>query len=128
VAISPGKPTLLVKTGDKSFWGLPGHVASAMVVFQVLVRPFMAYLSGAQLSLGEGRSVRAQLNRNVASKYGREDFVRVKIQEEDGNFIAEPIFGESALISTLVRADGLARIERHTEGLYAGELVEVIVI
>ena len=128
VAISPGKPTLLVKTGDKGFWGLPGHVASAMVVFQVLVRPFMAYLSGAQLSLGEGRPVRAQLKRNVASKYGREDFVRVKIQEEDGNFVAEPIFGESALISTLVRADGLVRIERHTEGLYAGETVEVISI
>jgi molybdopterin molybdotransferase len=128
VAISPGKPTLLVKAGDKGFWGLPGHVASAMVVFQVLVRPFMAYLRGTQLSLGEGRPVRAQLNRNVASKYGREDFVRVKLKEEDGNFVAEPIFGESALISTLVRADGLVRIDRHTEGLYADEQVEVISI
>jgi molybdopterin molybdotransferase len=126
VAISPGKPTLLIKTGEKAFWGLPGHVASAMVVFQVLVRPFMAYLKGAKLSLGEGRPIRARLNRNVASKHGREDFIRVKIKEEDGDAVAEPIFGESALISTLVRADGLVRIDRHTEGLYAGETVEVI--
>jgi molybdopterin molybdotransferase len=64
----------------------------------------------------------------VASKLGREDFIRVRIIEEDGDLIAEPIFGESALISTLVRADGLARIDRHTEGLYAGETVEVISI
>jgi molybdopterin molybdotransferase len=128
VAISPGKPTLLVKTDEKGFWGLPGHVASAMVVFQVLVRPFISYLKGEKLSLGEGRPVRAGLDRNVASKHGREDFIRVKIKEEDGDLIAEPIFGESALISTLVRADGLVRIDRHTEGLYAGEIVEVIII
>jgi molybdopterin molybdotransferase len=128
VAISPGKPTLLVKTGEKAFWGLPGHVASAMVVFQVLVRPFMSYLRGEELSLGEGRPVRAGLKRNVASKHGREDFIRVKMIELDGNLIAEPIFGESALISTLVRADGLVRIDRHAEGLYAGEIVEVISI
>ena len=126
VAISPGKPTLLVKVGEKGFWGLPGHVASAMVVFKVLVRPFMDYLRGVQLSLGEGRPVRAQLNRNVASKHGREDFVRVRITEKDSELIAEPIFGESALISTLVRAHGLVRIDRHTEGLYAGEIVEIM--
>ena len=126
VAISPGKPTLLVKTNEKGFWGLPGHVASAMVVFQVLVRPFISYLSGAHLSLGEGMVVRARLNRNVASKQGREDFIRVRLKEADGDPIAEPIFGESALISTLVHADGLVRIDRHTEGLYEGETVEVI--
>lgn len=126
VAISPGKPTILVKTGEKGFWGLPGHVASAMVVFQVLVRPFMSYLSGVSLSLGEGRPVKARLARNVASKQGREDFVRVRLREEGDSLIAEPIFGESALISTLVRADGLVRIDRNTEGLYEGEIVEVI--
>jgi molybdopterin molybdotransferase len=127
VAISPGKPTLLTKTGEKACWGLPGHVASAMVVFQVLVRPFMCYLSGASLSLGQGRSLQARLSRNVASKQGREDFVRVKLRE-DGALMADPIFGDSALISTLVHADGLICIHRHVEGLYAGEVVEVISI
>ncbi len=126
VAISPGKPTLLVRTGEKASWGLPGHVASAMVVFHVLVRPFMSYLSGASLSLGQGIPLQARLSRNVASKPGREDFVRVKLREEEGAFLADPIYGESALISTLVNADGLVRVHRHTEGLYAGEMVEVI--
>jgi len=128
VAISPGKPTLLVKVADRGFWGLPGHVASAMVVFQVLVRPFIDYLGGVSLSLGEGRPVKARLARNVASKQGREDFVRVRLRQESDSLTAEPIFGESALISTLVRADGLVRIERNAEGLYEGETVEVISI
>ncbi len=128
VAISPGKPTLLVKTGEKASWGLPGHVASAMVVFQVLVRPFMCYLSGASMSLGQGRPVQARLSRNVVSKQGREDFIRVRLREEDTVLMADPIFGESALISTLVHADGLVCIQRHAEGLYAGETVEVISI
>ncbi len=126
VAISPGKPTILVKTGEKGFWGLPGHVASAMVVFQVLVRPFMSYLSGTALSLGEGRPIQARLSRNVASKQGREDFIRVRLRQEDRGLTADPIFGESALISTLVNADGLICIHRHAEGLYAGEVVDVI--
>jgi molybdopterin molybdotransferase len=128
VAISPGKPTLLVKTAERGFWGLPGHVSSAMVIFHVLVRPFIYYVSGVPLSLGEGRPIKARLARNVASKQGREDFVRVRVRQENGFLIAEPIFGESALISTLVRADGLIRIERNTEGLYEGETVEVISI
>jgi molybdopterin molybdotransferase len=125
VAISPGKPTLLVRIGHKGFWGLPGHVASAMVVFQVLVRPFMYYLSGISLSLGDGQPLQAELKRNVPSKQGREDFIRVALKQEETTLVAEPIFGQSGLISTLVHADGLICIPRHTEGLYAGETVQV---
>ncbi len=125
VAISPGKPTILVRVGDRAFWGLPGHVASAMVVFQVLVRPFIDHLRGVPPSLGEGWPLRARLSRNVASRQGREDFIRVRLRQEGGGLTAEPIFGESGLISTLVHADGLVRIDRHAEGLYAGEQVEV---
>jgi molybdopterin molybdotransferase len=97
-----------------------------MVVFHVLVRPFMSYLSGASLSLGEDRPVQARLSRNLPSKQGREDFVRVRLTEKDSAIVADPIFGESALISTLVHADGFVSIHRHVEGLYAGERVEVI--
>ncbi|MGE5310436.1 MAG: gephyrin-like molybdotransferase Glp [Nitrospirota bacterium] len=126
VAISPGKPTILVRVGDRAFWGLPGHVASAMVVFHVLVRPFMDHRRGIAPSLGGRWPLRARLSRNVASRQGREDFIRVRLQQHGEGLLAEPVFGESGLISTLVRADGLVRIDRHTEGVYAGELVEIL--
>lgn len=124
VAISPGKPTMLVRVGDRAFWGLPGHVASALVVFQVLVGPFMAHLNGIAPSL-EGWPLRARITRNVASREGREDFIRVRLRQEDETVVAEPLFGPAGLISTLVLADGLARIPRHMEGVYGGEFVEV---
>jgi molybdopterin molybdotransferase len=97
-----------------------------MVVFHVLVRPFMDHVRGIPLSLGERWPLRARLSRNVPSRQGREDFIRVRLRQDGESSVAEPIFGESGLISTLVRADGLVRIDRHTEGVYAGEEVEVL--
>jgi molybdopterin molybdotransferase len=41
--------------------------------------------------------------------------------------MAEPIFGKSGLISTLVEADGLLRVDRNIEGLYQGQKVRVMV-
>ena len=46
ISISPGKPTILARSGHKPFWGLPGHAVSAMVVFAVVVRPFLERLCG----------------------------------------------------------------------------------
>ena len=48
------------------------------------------------------------------------------VKQTDG-WAAEPIFGKSGLISTLVEADGLLRVDRNTEGLYQGDLVDVMV-
>ena len=46
------------------------------------------------------------------------------IEEKDG-LVAEPVFGKSNLIFTLVRADGLIRIPADANGLSAGEMVQV---
>jgi molybdopterin molybdotransferase len=123
VAIQPGKPTLLADVGGKAVWGLPGHVASAMVVFHVLVRHHLEHISGAR----PARAVRvpARLSRNVASVHGRRDYVRVRLEERDGQLWAVPILGKSGLIRTMVEADGLITIERDSEGLEQGAPVLV---
>ena len=74
------------------------------------------------------RGVEAELSRNIESASGREDYIRVRLIEKEGKLIAEPIFGKSGLISTLVEADGLVRVERNTEGLYEGERVKVLFV
>jgi len=51
IPISPGKPTILAKINDKPVWGLPGHVTSAMIVFDRVVGPFIAHMRG----LGGGK-------------------------------------------------------------------------
>ena len=72
--------------------------------------------------------ITAQLNLNLSSQAGREDWVTVRLHATPGGFQAEPIFGKSNLIFTLVRADGLLRIPAAATGLSAGEMVEVMLI
>jgi molybdopterin molybdotransferase len=127
ISISPGKPTIIAKKGAAAIFGLPGHTASAMVVAEVFLAPFLERLGG-ETSFGEkvNNKVAAKLSRNIESASGRDDFIRVRLIRKDGVWIAEPIFGKSGLISTLVEADGLLRIDRNTEGLYQGQEVEVM--
>ena len=124
ISISPGKPTILARSGGKAFWGLPGHAVSAMVVFAVVVRPFLDRICG--LSAATRRfPIQAVLNRNLASAQGRVDYVRVRLLEENGAIVAEPILGKSGLINTMVKADGLIAIGMNVEGLDEGAIVEV---
>ena len=68
----------------------------------------------------------ATLSRSIASSLGRVDYVRVKLVDQDTAFIAEPILGKSGLINTMLRADGLVKIDKNTEGLDAGAQVNVL--
>jgi molybdopterin molybdotransferase len=129
ISISPGKPTIIARLDSCGVFGLPGHTASAMVVAEVILKPFLTRLSGQK---GFDRRVEpelwAKLSRNIESAGGRDDYVRVKLYEKEGDWVAEPVFGKSGLISTLVEADGLVRVDRNTEGLYAGDKVKVLLL
>ncbi len=128
ISISPGKPTILARIQHKQFWGLPGHVVSAMVVFSRVVKPFLEYISGIGGDTRKEIRIPARLSRNVASTQGRVDFVRIRLFQENGAHWAEPILGKSGLISTMVKADGLIEIGMNTEGLDEGTEVEVILL
>ncbi len=128
ISISPGKPTILARSPNKSIWGLPGHVVSAMVVFEVVVKPFIKHIGGLSEKHSEQFKFSAQLTRNLSSSMGRVDFVRVRLKEKDGFLYADPVLGKSALINTMVQADGLIEIGMNTEGLEKGSMVKVVPI
>jgi len=123
VSVKPGKPTILAVCDGKPVFGLPGNPVSAMVIFQLFVVPAIALLLGTEAPLE--RRIRARLARNIASQTGREDYVPVRLEQRGGEVWAEPVFGKSNLIYTLVRADGLVRIPLDSNGLSEGETVEV---
>jgi len=126
VAIKPGKPTIIGACSGKPLIGLPGQVSSALVVAEVFLTPLLKRLSG--YAAGENFEqlfVEAVLSRNIESAGGREEYVRVSLTSDGDHPAAEPIFGKSGLISTLVVADGLVRIPLNSEGLYAGQIVSV---
>jgi molybdopterin molybdotransferase len=129
ISIRPGKPTLLAGIGGKPFLGLPGHPVSALVIFHFFGRPLIDILSGlSREDIRHRNKLKAKASRNIPSVAGREDYVRVRLEEKDGTTWADPIFGKSGAIRHLVQADGLIRIGIHEEGLEAGEEAEVILL
>jgi molybdopterin molybdotransferase len=128
VALRPGKPTILAAmgpAGQKPLLGLPGHPASAAVVMQVLGRPLLLRLGGLTAQASWGRTISAQLSRNLAGATGREDYVRVRLRPEGDMIWADPVLGPSGLLSPLVKSDGLVMIPLGVEGLFKGEEVTV---
>ena len=124
ISLKPGKPTIVGLVDGKPAFGLPGNPVSAMVVFDLLVRPTILLFSGCKQP-PEPTTASARLLRDVASVTGREDYVQVRLDKSNGVLTAEPIFGKSNLIYTLVRADGMVKVPLDKGGLYAGENVEV---
>ncbi len=124
VSIKPGKPTILAVVDGKPVIGLPGNPVSAMVLFDHIVVPAIYQLMGCRKPPLRP-SIKARLTHNVASIPGREDYVQVKLEEREGETWAIPVFGESNLISTLVKADGMAMIPLDKSGLNEGDYVTV---
>jgi molybdopterin molybdotransferase len=124
VATRPGKPTILAVVGGKPVVGLPGNPVSAMVIFDLLVTPALYLLSGCT-DPPTRPTVDAHLARNVASTTGREDYVQVRLEERDGEQWAVPVFGESNLITVMIKADGTVQVPLDKHGLSEGERVTV---
>ena len=128
ISIAPGKPTIFAKACGKPILGLPGYPVSALVIFDLFAAPLIRRLGGENLDVLEkfSRTVRAVLKTNVASQIGREDYVRVVLERSPAGLLAAPLPSKSGAIFTLVKADGMVRVDMNQDGLEQGEEVEVI--
>ena len=125
ISIKPGKPTILSVANGKPVIGLPGHPASAMIIFQLFGSRVLHKLRGEKIERKPDR-IFAKITKNIASAAGRADYIRVRLVEVDGEWWAEPIIGKSGLITTLVKSDGIVEIASNKEGIFQGEYVPVI--
>jgi molybdopterin molybdotransferase len=128
ISIAPGKPTIFAKACGKPILGLPGYPVSALVIFDLFAAPAIRRLGGESMDvLGRfTKTVKAELKTNIASQIGREDYVRVTLDGTPDQLMATPLPSKSGAIFTLVKADGMVRIEMNQDGLEQGEEVEVI--
>lgn len=120
LAVKPGKPTLLAECAAVPVIGLPGNPLSALVVFRLVGVPLVRLVGGCTAPPPEP-TVRARLSRPLASAAGRLDVVQVRLVEG----VASPLFGPSALLSTLTSADGYLVVPEEATGLDAGADVAV---
>lgn len=128
ISVSPGKPTIYAHAAGKPVLGLPGYPVSALVIFDLFAAPLIRTLSGESTPRAQtGRNtVRAVMETNVSSQTGREDYIRVTLHERGEAFYATPLPSKSGAIFTLVKADGMVRVDLNREGLEEGEEVEVL--
>ena len=128
ISISPGKPTIFAKARGKPILGLPGYPVSALVIFDLFAGPLIRRLAGQDTETVTRftKTVQATLKTNISSQVGREDYVRVTLERDADRLLAIPLPTKSGAIFTLVKADGMVRIDLNQDGLEPGEEVEVI--
>jgi molybdopterin molybdotransferase len=125
VSLRPGKPTWFgTRDAATLAFGLPGNPVSAMVTFQLFVRPALAALQGADPS---ATRTRARLAQPVRRNPRREQAVRVRLEPGDGDWLASPTKDAqgSHVLTSMLGADALALIAPGEGDAPAGERVEV---
>jgi len=125
VSVKPGKPTIIAVVDNIPIFGLPGHPVSAMIIFDIFVRTLITWLQGSDCQFKSNTQIEAEIDSNIASDSGREEYVRVLLYDKEGKYFAKPILGKSGLISNMVQASGLVKIDLNIEGLEKGSKVKV---
>jgi molybdopterin molybdotransferase len=126
VSMRPGKPITFGTRGDRPVFGLPGNPVSAMVTFELFVRPALRRLAGAEMI--DRPRLRARALERIANPGSRRGYLRVTLTAGTDGYGAR-LTGEqgSAILRSMVLADGLAIVGPDTT-IAAGEPVDVIVL
>ncbi|MEN6623656.1 MAG: molybdopterin biosynthesis protein [Smithella sp.] len=122
VAMMPGKPTILGTVNGKPVIGIPGYPVSAILSFEQFARPLLLHLQG--LSMPDRPTITVQPSRDIPSKLGTEEFLRVNIGKVGDRFIATPLPRSAGSVTTLTRAEGIIRIPPLSEGISQNEEVK----
>jgi len=126
VNMRPGKPITFGTAGNRLVFGLPGNPVSAMVTFELFVRPALLKLAGAT-QLFRPR-VRARALEAIPNPGHRRGYLRVTLTRDDGEYGARLTGGQgSAILRSMVLADGLAVVAGDTV-VAKGDRVDVIIL
>jgi molybdopterin molybdotransferase len=126
VSMRPGKPITFGSLRGRPVFGLPGNPVSAMVTFELFVRPALRRLAGFR------RLHRLRLHARALAPIhnpgARRGYLRVTLEREDAGWGAR-LTGDqgSAILTSMVRAHGLAVVPGDTS-VAVGDPVDVIVL
>jgi len=130
VAVRPGHPVILGMvrppvdlTRELPVIGVPGYPVSAALTGEIFIEPLLARWQGQ--TPYRPPEIRAKMTRKVVSHTGDDDYVRVTVGLVGEQVMATPISRGAGVITSLVRADGVVRIPRFSEGVDAGAPVSV---
>ena len=130
VAVRPGHPVIIGMLHGKDLvdkqvpiLGVPGYPVSAAMTGEIFVEPILAGWQGRRPA--EPQVVKAALTRKVTSPAGDDDYMRVAAGWVGERLLAAPLSRGAGVITSLVRADGIAILPRGSQGASAGEEIGV---
>lgn len=127
VAVKPGKPTFFGIKERTLVFGLPGYPVSSMMNFENLVKPAIFKMLGRE---GYKRiKIRAVLKGEIKNSSGRKNFIRVRLIEENGRYLAIPAPSQkSGVLKSMVWANAVVVLSTDVRKVENGEevLVEIL--
>ena len=128
VAMKPGKPLAFGSIGSTLFFGLPGNPVSALVTFELFVRPALWKMAG-RTDLNRPH-VQAMLTHSVSHVPGRREYVRAFTTSAHGQFVTTPTGKAqgSGMLSSLTAANSLLIVPAEAATLPAQSVVEVMLL
>lgn len=127
IAVQPGKPLAFGRVVDRPIVGLPGNPVSALVTFELFVRPMVRAMLGLA---GDGRArVRARVGEALRKDEGRRAYLRVRVVREPGGYRAESAGGQqSSQLLPLASANALLVVPEGVSATEPGEAYDAILL
>lgn len=124
VAVRPGHPVILGMIQSAiPIIGVPGYPVSAALTGEIFVEPLLAKWLGMP---GRKKPVfQGKITRKLLSPMGEDEWVRVTAGKVGDQIVAAPLSRGAGVITSLVRADGIVRIPRFSEGVNTGDTVAI---
>jgi putative molybdopterin biosynthesis protein len=124
VAVRPGHPVILgMIQSAVPVVGVPGYPVSAALTGEIFVEPLLAKWLG--LPGHQKPTLRGNITRKLLSPMGEDEWVRVTAGKVGDRIVAAPLSRGAGVITSLVRADGIVRIPRFSEGVDTGAEVTI---
>jgi molybdopterin molybdotransferase len=126
VRLRPGSPTTFGVMGHRPFFGLPGNPVSAMVTFEMFVRPALRRMGGH--ALVRRATLRARAGEPISSPAALTHCFRVRLRPVPGDLPEATLTGAqgSGILTSMAFADGLAVVPEEIDAIEPGDLLDVI--
>lgn len=134
IAAMPGKPAILGicpaenngKNVELLVAGAPGYPVSAVIAYEELLAPLIAWLGRGFAP--EREKIGLELSRAVPSSLGVEEFVRLSVGRVGEKFVGTPLGRGAGNLTTLSKAHAVLRVPPNAEGIEQGKMVSATLI
>jgi molybdenum cofactor synthesis domain-containing protein len=127
IALKPGKPLTFATVSEKLAFGLPGNPVSALVTFEVFVRPTLLKMQGRRTI--QRPRVEVEIEHPLGKTPDRTEYQRAVVRWQGGRLTARSTGSQiSSRLLSMVGANALLEIEPGQGSVPAGSRVPALLV